>query len=79
MKKYDPLNEYLRSKVTLTLTYTDIENIIGSKLPDNAYKDRTWWGNTSNVTRVQAQSWLKAGWKVEKVQLGEHITFIRSN
>ncbi|WP_339309738.1 hypothetical protein NZ043_27320 [Paenibacillus sp. FSL k6-2145] len=79
MNKYDPLNEYLCSKVTLTLTYADIEYIIGSKLPESAFKDRTWWGNTTNATRVQAHSWLKAGWKVEKVNLGENITFIRSS
>lgn len=79
MGKYNLLEDYFKSKVTLELTYEEIENIMKSELPASAYTDRTWWGNTQHPSRSQAHSWLNGGWKVHQVQLGKSITFIRNN
>lgn len=72
MAKYDPLREYLlKSKGNeLTLTFKQIESIIGSSLSGpkrSAYSYRPWWGN--DKTHVQARAWLDAGWKVDDVNL----------
>jgi hypothetical protein len=76
MSKYKPLEEYL-SKVTVTLTYSEIEEILGFKLPETAYNLDQWWENNTSQ-HTQANAWLNAGWKKESVNLGKDVTFIRS-
>ncbi|WP_139490159.1 DUF7662 domain-containing protein [Brevibacillus dissolubilis] len=74
MSKYDPMQRYLNSEVKITLTYSEIENILGFKLPESAYKHREWWANGSHS---HSNMWIGAGWKVDSVELGEHIIFKR--
>ncbi|MGP0583690.1 DUF7662 domain-containing protein [Paenibacillus timonensis] len=78
MNKYDPLEEFLKKKATIYLTFAEIEAIIGDKLPETAPTDRTWWGNTMHPSRTQAQAWLNAGWKVHHFEKEKGVTFIRS-
>ncbi|HFL3236791.1 TPA: hypothetical protein ACG3KH_004230, partial [Clostridioides difficile] len=78
MNKFDPLEEYLKSKVEITLTLEEIEEILGSELPPSAKNDPTYWGNSTHESRTQARAWLKAGWKVKSKQLPESITFVRN-
>lgn len=78
MSKYESLEEFLKYKVQITLTYAEIEEIIGSELPPSASTDRTWWANTEHISRVQAHAWLNAGWKIHHVDLGKSVIFIRS-
>lgn len=73
--KYITLKEYLADKLgvdSITLSYPEIENIIGTKLPKSAYTFREWWANGGHS---QAYAWMQAGWRVESVILGESITF----
>jgi len=74
MSKYDRLEQYLKNseKKIETLSYDEIERIIGFKLPSSAYVHRPWWANGGHS---QANSWLNAGWKVSSVDLGKSITF----
>lgn len=75
--KYQPLQEYLEKNNTaeITLTFTEIEEIIGNTLPDSARTKRQWWGNR-NKGALQAISWIKAGYNVTKINLEEKkITF----
>ena len=76
MGKYDPLFRYLNSDVKsqVTLSYSEIENILSAKLPDSARKYTEWWDNNSHV---QSKSWRDAGYKVDKVFLGEQVIFIK--
>lgn len=76
MSKYKPLEEYL-SQVTVTLSYSEIEEILGFSLPESAYSREQWWVN-NNTQHTQASAWLEAGWKVKKVKLGEYVTFEQS-
>ncbi|MDR6776273.1 hypothetical protein UY456_23110 [Paenibacillus polymyxa] len=76
MSKYDPLENYLKG-ITVTLSYTEIEQILGSELPPTAYERDQWWANNTN-NHTQARSWLNAGWKVRTVDLGKSVTFIRN-
>jgi len=75
MSKYDRFEQYLRNseKQIETLSYDDIEKILGFKLPSSAYVHQPWWANGGGHS--QANSWLNAGWEVVSVDLGKSITF----
>ena len=81
--KYDPLASYLaeQSAGTCTLTFREVEDIIGDSLPNSAREPRnyeSWWAN--DRTHVQASSWLDAGWSTQgKPDLREErIRFVRT-
>ena len=76
MGKYDPLFRYLNANrnTLVSLSYSEIENILSAKLPTSAYKYKEWWDNNSHV---QSKSWRDAGYKVDKVFLGEQVIFIK--
>ncbi|MFB9990833.1 hypothetical protein ACFFLM_02380 [Deinococcus oregonensis] len=67
-RKYLPLSEYLResSARTLTLTFAEIEDLLGFDLPPSAKKHRAWWSNSS-TGHSQAAAWLNPGWEVAGV------------
>lgn len=59
-----------------TLSFDEIETIIGRALPASAHRHRAWWANTD--THSQALTWLSAGWKVEAADLdAREVTFVR--
>lgn len=73
MKKYQPLQDYLkglpRSQGSVTLSFQEIEKLIGSRLPPSAYEHRAWWSNQAEVSnRPQAKAWREAGFEVETVK-----------
>lgn len=75
--KYQPLFEYLRhaTQDELTLSFAEIEELLGESLPTSAYQQRIWWGNRRRGA-VQSQAWMKAGYHAEVVDLGnQRITF----
>ena len=69
--KYIKLKEYLKN-YSISLSYKEIEKIIGEKLPKSAFVHRAWWSNTGHE---HAKIWTDVGWKVEDVKLGKYITF----
>jgi len=73
--KYQNLFQTLKSSNSkeITLTYTEIEKVLGFKLPDSAYKYRPWWAN--DTTHSQAKAWLDADWRVVQVNLGKSVKF----
>ncbi len=77
--KYVPLARYLlnlaSTKQSVTLSFSQIEEILGADLPPSARRYRPWWGNDYSG-HVQASAWLSVGWKVAKVSVpGESVTF----
>jgi hypothetical protein len=72
MAKYEKLTEWLRNP-TVVLTFNEIENIIGDKLPPAALKFRPWWGNEKGNESRQCSSWLEAGWEVTGVCSGATV------
>lgn len=55
--------------------FSEIEEVIGSKLPSSAAKFPSWWANRP---LAQGRIWLSAGWRVTKVDLEEQrVIFIR--
>lgn len=71
--KYSPFSRYLlrRAKYTsnVTLSFVEIEGIIGDNLPFGAMRSREWWTNSSRTS--QGQAWVNVGWKVRDVDLNK--------
>ncbi len=74
---YQPLGAYLARQAgpTYTLTFPQIEAILGRPLPPIAHARRDWWTNVP--ARSQADhGWLAAGWQVDSVDRGRQtVTF----
>lgn len=58
----------------MKLTFEEVENIISDKLPPSASKYSESW---ANGWACQADAWLDAEWKVDKVVLGEYVEFVK--
>jgi|GEM_PF-1147502 hypothetical protein len=81
MSKYESLKGYLlRISVEEdqhTISFDEIENLLGISLPLSARNERPWWANTRANTH--AVRWLDAGWKVFRVDFGKgQVTFVRT-
>ena len=80
MSKYQPLHAFLQSTPRhleeLTLSFAQIEQILGSALPASAHQYQAWWSNPSTPSQhPYAQSWLTAGWRV--AGLNQQETWVR--
>jgi hypothetical protein len=63
---------------THRLSFSEIERILGFKLPKSAYQHEAWWSNNA-TGHSHAKAWLKVGWRTEAVDLaGRKVTFQRS-
>ena len=77
MSRYDALGDYLRTadKAGVTLSFSEIERLIGARLPASARSNRSWWGNTTRSP--QAAAWMRVGWMLTRVALPDGpATFI---
>lgn len=80
--KYAPLASFLsrlpKSQERITLTFNQIETIIGNQLPGAAREHRSWWANDS-TTHVQSGQWLKVNWRAVSINMtGETVVFARA-
>ena len=77
MTKYEPLTHYLQQQSgNVTMTYSEIEKILGQQLPPSASEYQEWWGN-DDETHPQSMSWKKANYRVSIINLGNSVTFSR--
>jgi len=77
--KYQPLADYLAAQAgeRVTLTFTEIEAILGAELPATAHL-RWWWGNVR--TGPWSRAWLRVGWQVERPAVWFYqVTFVRQH
>lgn len=70
MTKYQPLENYLKNmnKTHVTMSFSDIESVIGDHLPPSARKHRAWWSNNPSNS-VITYAWLAAGYKTSAVNI----------
>jgi hypothetical protein len=70
MGKYEPLGAFLRKQRAqeVPLTFSEIEKIIGVKLPPKAQHHRAWWSNNSS-NNVMTRVWLESGFESTQVDL----------
>lgn len=71
--KYIKFYEFLEKneEEVLTLTYEELENIIGRKLPKSAYKYDTYFSNSPSHT--MSRIWLELGYGQTKLELGKYL------
>ena len=66
VSKYDALNRDLISKANagernVSMTFSEIERILGDPLPASARKYRPWWGNEKAKVLRQEHGWTQDG------------------
>ena len=77
--KYRGLAEHLLSSngTRVTLSYSQIEDILGFALPDTARKfKQSYWANTE--THSYASSWMAVGYKARVDTESDTVTFIKN-
>jgi hypothetical protein len=81
VSKYDPLIEHLvglRGNA-VTITFAEVEEILGERLPASARTYQAWWANTeADPTHTWARRWTEAGWRAQVDLPAERVTFTRS-
>jgi len=80
MTKYQPLEKYLKDakKRNIPMSFSEIEAVIGDRLPPSARKHRAWWSNNPSNS-VITYAWLAAGYKTAAVNLeAEKLVFEKS-
>ena len=78
--RYAPLARWLQTQREdkARMTFEQIEQIIGDRLPESARQHRSWWANDAEG-HVQSQQWLEAGWRVATLNMmDEQVTFVRA-
>jgi len=78
MGKYDPLMRYLADRRTaeVPMTFAEIEQVLGARLPASKQYPAWWSNNPSN--NVMTRAWLEAGFQTERVDTrGERLVFRR--
>ena len=80
--KYDPLFDYLStsSDQVVSLSFSEIEEIIGFFLPPSAHRYHAWWANQYNGNHSHAQSWIRASYATRDVDLtSQTVNFINTD
>jgi hypothetical protein len=71
--KYTPLEQHLRALPStqreVTLSFAQVETILGSTLPASAYEDERWWMHATEGNHVNKRAWANAGWQVRDVDV----------
>jgi len=78
MGKYDPLMHHLSGSPhpVLTLSFIDIERIIGTDLPPSARRHQAWWANNQSSPGRHCWSWIDGGYLTEALDLNAgNVTF----
>ena len=76
--KYHPLAQYLTAQPSdaVTLSFAEIEALLGAPLPRLAYQTGQWWWHPRGP---QTRAWRGAGWRVQRVNLWwRTVTFRRT-
>ena len=81
MSKYDSLGAYLSAAPTaeVSLSFTEIEGILGCGLPRSAFVHRPWWANDA-AHHPHSKAWIAAGYRSERVDMeGRRVVFRRES
>jgi hypothetical protein len=75
--QYQALHKYLddRYAITVVLRLTEIEDILGFKLPGIARLQQDWW---TNRTSEQSESWVSANRTAAPNLTAQTVTFTRA-
>lgn len=81
--KYLPLEEWFRNQPStpneITLTFDQVEAILGAPLPASATKLKTWWTNVQPKIQSHRTAWLNKGWSLAEFdQQAPWVRFVRT-
>ena len=79
MSRYESLTHHLQGRTgdLIRMSFAEIEQVLGRKLPPSAGTHRAWWSNNA-TNNVMTRAWLAAGFRSEQVDLpGRRLTFRR--
>lgn len=75
--KYYPLEKFLKTvSESITLSFDEIEKIIGFRLPQSAYMYAAWWAN--DEFHSHSRVWINSGMYVKNVKVGISVTFSKN-
>ena len=79
--KYRALHDHLRRIATsaISMTFSEVEKVLGGQLPPSAYKYPAWWANEADGRHSHARAWTEAGWKARPDLAGKCVTFVKAN
>lgn len=75
--KYHPLFEHLlfSGQGQITMTFAEVETIIGAPLPPSARRREEWWSNSPSG-HSQARAWMRANYRASEIDLAkERVSF----
>ena len=52
------------NEAVITMTFSEIESIIGKKLPASAHEHREWWANHENNSQC---FWIRVGYRTDNL------------
>lgn len=76
--KYHPLFEHLlfSGQGRISMTFSEIEKVIGRSLPPSARQREEWWSNSPSG-HSQARAWMRASYRASQVNLAnETVDFM---
>jgi len=73
---YDPLQKFLMAghDSTITLSFDQVEIVLGRQLPPSAYNHTLWWLNDDS-SHQHCQSWNRAGYDARPDLRNKRVTF----
>jgi hypothetical protein len=77
MGKYTPLADFLTAQdaAEIVMSFSEIERLVGEKLPIEAKTERSWWrGQPANTV---AEGWREAGYTPDLVDMEERRLLLR--
>lgn len=77
MGVYWKLSEHLQAQRArvLSMTFADVEHVLGRRLPPSALRYSAWWANNARG-HSHSRAWLEAGWRTEQVDIdGKRLVF----
>ena len=78
ISKYQPLTDYLQKcgLEMCTLSFAQIEELLGFPLPQSAYQYPVWWMNANQTT---CRHWLKAGYIITQYSMDQQYAVFQRN
>ena len=79
MLMYEPLRDYLAQVESSrkTMSFKQIEVLLGHPLPKSAYTYQAWWANEADPAHPQKQAWGAAGFQTEVDLKSKTVKFLR--
>lgn len=73
-----PLYYHLKGQEAqyFTMSFNEIEVLLGETLPQTAYTQQAWWANQKKYAS-QTFAWMEAGYVVDCVNFGSEVTFYK--